>query len=120
MTEGVICAIIAGLTAVVVGIIDYLSQRKTKMEIKDEMKRNKVERLEHERSKEKARKDFELCMVRGIMASNSLSEATAKAVQRIPDTHCNGDMTAALEEEENAKKELREFLARQGVDNIVA
>ena len=120
MTEGVICAIIAGITAVAVGIIDYLSQRKTKMEIKEEMKRNKAERLEHEHNKEQARKEFELCMVRGIMASNSLSEATAKAVQRIPDCHCNGDMTAALEEEEKSKKEIREFLAKQGVENIVA
>lgn len=62
MTEGVICAIIAGITAVAVGIIDYLSQRKMKMEIKDEMKRNKAERLEHEHNKEQARKEFELCM----------------------------------------------------------
>lgn len=120
MTEGIICAIIAGITAVVVGVIDYLSQRKTKQEIKDEMKRNKTERMEHERNKEEARKDFELCMIRGIMASNSLSEATAKAVQRLPNAHCNGDMTAALEEEGKAKKELQNFLARQGVDNIVA
>ena len=120
MTEGVICAIIAGITAVVVGVIDYLSQSRTKKEITEEMNRNKAERLELERKKEKTRKDFELCMIRGIMASNSLSEATAKAVQRLPDAHCNGDMTAALEEEENAKDELREFLARQGVDNIVA
>lgn len=29
-------------------------------------------------------------------------------------------MTAALEEEEKSKKEIREFLAKQGVDNIVA
>ena len=120
MTEAVICAVIAGITAVIVGVIDYLSQRRTKQELKDEMYRNKAERMEHERQKEQARKDFELCMIRGIMASNSLSEATAKAVQRIPDCHCNGDMTTALEEEENAKKEIREFLARQGVDNIVA
>ena len=120
MSEGVVCAIIAGITAIAVGIIDYLSQRKTKQEIKEEMKRNKAERLQREQDKETARKDFELCIIRGVMASNSLSEATAKAVQRIPDCHCNGDMTAALEEEGKAKKELQNFLARQGVDNIVA
>lgn len=120
MTEGVICAVIAGITAIVVGVIDYLSQRRTKQEIKDEMHRNKAERLEHERQKEKARKEFELKMLSGIMASVTLSEATAKAVQRIPDANCNGDMTAALDEEEKVTKEIREFLARQGVDNIVA
>ena len=58
-------------------------------------------------------------MIKGIMASNSLSEATARAVQRIPDAHCNGDMEAALEEEEKVKKEIQLFLAKQGVNNII-
>jgi hypothetical protein len=120
MSEAVICAIIAALSAIIVGFINYRSQRKTKKELSDEMKRNKAERLQREQDKERARKDFELRMIRGITASITLSEATAKAVQRIPDCHCNGDMTTALEEEGKAKKELQEFLARQGVDNIVA
>ena len=120
MTEGVICAIIAGLTAVAVGLIDYFSQRRTKQEIKDEMHKNKFERQQREQDKENARKEFELHMIQGIMASITLSEATAKAVQRIPDTHCNGDMTSALEEEGKVKKRIQDFLARQGVDNFVA
>ena len=53
------------------------------------------------------------------MASNTLSEATARAVQRIPDAHCNGDMETALEEEEKVKKEIQLFLAKQGVNNII-
>ena len=53
------------------------------------------------------------------MASNSLGEATARAVQRIPDAHCNGDMEAALEEEERVKKDIQLFLTRQGIDNII-
>ena len=56
---------------------------------------------------------------KGIMASNTLSEATARAVQRIPDAHCNGDMETALEEEEKVKKEIQLFLAKQGVNNII-
>lgn len=120
MSEAIICALIAALSAIIVGYINYRSQRKTKQELSDEMKRNKAERLEQERSKENARKEFELNMIRGITASITLSEATAKAVQRIPDCHCNGDMTTALEEEGKAKKELQDFLARQGVNNIVA
>ena len=58
-------------------------------------------------------------MIKGIMASNTLSEATARAVQRIPDAHCNGDMETALEEEEKVKKEIQLFLAKQGVNNII-
>lgn len=119
MTEAIICAIIAAVTAIVVGVIDFLSQRSTKKEIKNEMYRNKEERQRREQDKEKSRKEFELHMIRGIMASNTLGEATARAVQRIPDAHCNGDMDAALEEEGKVKKDIQDFLARQGVDNIV-
>ena len=119
MSEAVLCAIIAALSAVTVGVIDHFSQRKAKQEISEELKRNKAERQQRESDKEKSRKEFELYMIRGIRASISLSEATAKAVQRIPDTHCNGDMTAALEEESKVKKDLQDFLARQGVDNII-
>lgn len=115
MTEAIVCAIIAAVTAIVVGVIDFLSQRSTK----NEMYRNKEERQQREQDKEKSRKEFELHMIRGIMASNTLGEATARAVQRIPDAHCNGDMDAALEEEGKVKKDIQDFLARQGVDNIV-
>ena len=73
MTEAIVCAVIAAIAAVTVGIINALS----------------------------------------------LSEATARAVQRIPDAHCNGDMETALEEEEKVKKEIQLFLAKQGVNNII-
>ena len=114
MTEAIVCAIIAALSAVTVGVINYHSQKTGQKELKDEIEQNKLEREQREQS----RKEFGLKVIKGIMASISLSEATAKAVQRIPDTHCNGDMTAALEEEESVKREIREFLAKQGVDNI--
>ena len=75
--------------------------------------------LKEAENKEKARQRYEVYMIKGIMASNSLSEATARAVQRIPDAHCNGDMEAALEEEEKVKKEIQLFLAKQGVNNLI-
>ena len=37
-------------------------------------------------------------------------EAIAKAVQRIPDAHCNGDMTSALAEAARFQKEEKDFL----------
>lgn len=51
-------------------------------------------------------------------ATNVLAEATAKAVQRIPDAHCNGDMTEALKQAAKIQKEEQQFLFDQGVKHI--
>lgn len=51
-------------------------------------------------------------------ATNVLAEATAKAVQRIPDAHCNGDMTEALRKANEIQKEEQQFLMDQGVKHI--
>lgn len=51
-------------------------------------------------------------------ATNVLAEATARAVQRIPDAHCNGDMTSALKRAEEIQKEEQNFLMDQGVQHI--
>ena len=48
----------------------------------------------------------------------TLSTATCKAVQRIPDAHCNGDMTSALEHAARVKREQRDFLQQQGIKHI--
>ncbi|MBQ2441965.1 MAG: serine/threonine protein kinase [Ruminococcus sp.] len=115
MTEAIVCAVIAAIAAVTVGIINALSQKKTKQDLSAEFQKE----LQEAREKERARQKYEVYMIKGIMASNTLSEATARAVQRIPDAHCNGDMETALEEEEKVKKEIQLFLAKQGVNNII-
>ena len=115
MKEAIVCAVIAAIAAVTVGLINAFSQKKTKQELSEEFQRE----LKEAENKEKARQRYEVYMIKGIMASNSLSEATARAVQRIPDSHCNGDMEASLEEEEKVKKEIQLFLAKQGVNNII-
>lgn len=51
-------------------------------------------------------------------ATNVLAEATARAVQRIPDAHCNGDMKSALERAASIQKEEQEFLINQGVKHV--
>lgn len=51
-------------------------------------------------------------------ATHILAMATAKAVQRIPDAHCNGDMTKALEDAEKAQKGEKDFIVEQGLDRI--
>ena len=58
-------------------------------------------------------------MINSVNACMSLSEATARAVQRIPDAHCNGDMHAALEYVTNVKHRQKEFLTKQGVEHII-
>ena len=44
--------------------------------------------------------------------------AIAKAVQRIPDAHCNGDMTAALEQMEAIQQQEKQFLINKGIKYI--
>ena len=69
--------------------------------------------------KEKAREEHELLVVKSINASIALGEATAEAVARIPDAHCNGDMHAALDYARKVKHEQKEFMNRQAVHAIM-
>lgn len=59
-----------------------------------------------------------LMIMQTSRATNVLAEATAKAVQRIPDAHCNGDMTEALRKAAEIQKEEQQFLIDQGVKHI--
>lgn len=44
--------------------------------------------------------------------------AIARAVQRIPDAKCNGDMTAALAEIEKIQQQEKQFLINKGIKYI--
>ena len=44
--------------------------------------------------------------------------AIARAVQRIPDAQCNGDMTAALAEIESIQQKEKQFLINKGIKYI--
>lgn len=59
-----------------------------------------------------------LTLMNDVDASLQLGEATARAVQRIPDAHCNGDMKAALEYVEEAKKKKADLLATTTIESI--
>ncbi len=63
---------------------------------------------------EKSQKDLLALLVESTSASIALGEATAKAVQRIPDAHCNGDMKGALEYATTVKHRQKEFLTETG------
>lgn len=68
--------------------------------------------------REKNTEKLMLMIMQTSRATNVLAEATAKAVQRIPDAHCNGDMTEALERAEHIQKEEQQFLIDQGIKHI--
>ena len=69
-------------------------------------------------AREKNTENLMLLMMKEIRANNILAEATAKAVQRIPDAHCNGDMTAALELASKIHKEEEQFVLDQGIKHV--
>lgn len=68
--------------------------------------------------RESVREKSELLMVKSIGAAIALGEATAEAVSRIPDAHCNGDMHAALEYARKVKHEQKDFILEQSVREI--
>ena len=80
----------------------------------------KINKKDSEREEQdKAQKDLIVLLVQSTSASIALGEATARAVQRIPDAHCNGDMHAALEYATSVKHRQKDFLTKQGVDALL-
>ena len=79
----------------------------------------KVERRQKAaEKKELARQKNEVIVIEGVNAAIALGEATAKAVQRIPDANCNGDMHVALEYAEHIKHKHKDFMTEQGVEAL--
>ena len=76
------------------------------------------ERQKEQDEREQAREKGELCIINCINASLALGEATAKAVQRIPDAKCNGDMHAALDYAQKVKHEQKDFLNSQALHQL--
>lgn len=82
-----------------------------------EQARDKAAEEREKRAEEraKAREELDRHLVQMSLANNALCVATARAVQRIPDAKCNGDMTAALEFARKTKEEEKTFLTKQGI-----
>ena len=76
--------------------------------------RKESKKEEHEKNIEK----LMLMIMQESRATNVLATATAKAVQRIPDAHCNGDMKKALETAAKIQNEEKDFLLDQGIKHI--
>ena len=86
-----------------------------------------VKRLENRLAKrdslrdeqDRSQKDLIVLLVQSTNASIALGEATARAVQRIPDAHCNGDMRSAIEYATGVKHKQKEFLDKLGVKALL-
>lgn len=108
----------AGIPGAVVGFIVWNLQQKILKRDKQREEDNLRYRKEREK-KEADREQLELFLVESVNATVALSVATAKAVQRIPDAHCNGDMHAALKVAEDAQKNQESFLRKRGLQSII-
>lgn len=78
--------------------------------------KRRVERHQKEQeAQERNKEQFEFMNTQAIWAAIALAEATARAVQRIPDAKCNGDMAKALQYAEEAKHQQKDYLAQRGI-----
>lgn len=107
-----------GIPSAITGFLVWNFERKI---AKREAKREKEQEERHkkEAEREKAREELQIHTIQGVSAAIALSEATAKAVQRIPDAHCNGDMHDALNYAIKIKHEQKDFLTRMGIASVV-
>lgn len=79
----------------------------------------RLDKREKERDKkDAARRKNEIIIIESVNAAIALGEATARAVQRIPDAHCNGDMHEALEYATEIKHKHKNFITEQGIDAL--
>lgn len=107
-----------GIPSALTGFLVWNFERKI---AKREAKREKEQEERHkkEAEREKAREELQILTIQGVSAAIALGEATAKAVQRIPDAHCNGDMHDALNYAIKLKHKQKDFLTRMGIASVV-
>ena len=96
-----------GIPSAIMGLIIWRLERR-------------IDKREKEQAaQEQGQKDLFVLIVQGTNAAIALGEATARAVQRIPDAHCNGDMHDALDYAADIKHKQKDFLTRQGVSFLM-
>lgn len=105
--------IFTGTIAMIVALIEWFAVKERK---KIELARQRESELSSQR--EKAREEMMVLLIQSNNAAIALGEATARAVQRIPDAHCNGDMHAALNYAGTVKHDMRDKLTARGVHAI--
>ena len=98
--------VIPAVAMIVVAIIEAVAARE---------RRNAKKEREEVAEQRKDQEYLMVLMIQGNWAAIALGEATARAVQRIPDAHCNGDMKEALKYATDVKHKQKETLAKKSV-----
>lgn len=96
----------AGVPSAITGLLIWYLKKKI----------DKSERLHEEQ--EKSKEQMMMIIINRCRANTILAEATAKAVQRIPDAKCNGDMKKALEEVDKNEEKEKQFILENGIEHI--
>ena len=108
----------ASIPSAITGFCFWLIEQNINKRAEKE-KQERAERQEKQDEREQIREKNELCIINSVNAAIALGEATARAVQRIPDANCNGDMHAALEYAQKVKHEQKNFLSEQALKHII-
>ena len=106
-----------GVPTAITGLFIWLFKRHIEKKDAEKAAKEAADRKAAD-DREKNYERMMLMIMQTSRATYVVAQATAKAVQRIPDAHCNGDMTSALAEAERIQKEEQEFLIDQGVRHI--
>lgn len=81
--------------------------------------KRRVEASEKKSQEQQQNIEALIMMIVQSSKANSIGiTAIARAVQRIPDAQCNGDMTAALEKMEEIQQQEKQFLMNKGIKYI--
>lgn len=106
-----------GIPSCILGLGIWIIERKIQKRESNREKQREKEEIERAK-RENAREKNEIYIIKSVGAAIALGEATARAVQRIPDAHCNGDMHAALEYAAKIKHEQKDFLNEQALKQL--
>lgn len=108
---------LSGLPSALTGFFFWLFKRQIDRQAIE--RRQEAEAQEEKAAaRDKNREQLILMLMQSTRASIVLSEATARAVQRIPDAHCNGDMHTALAYAEKVQHNQKDFLLELGIHSI--
>jgi hypothetical protein len=113
----VVVAVAVCIPSAVMGFAFWLIERKIEKRDRADDKAREQRQLMLD-SRERVRQENEVMTLKCVNASLALGEATARAVQRIPDAHCNGDMHEALDYAAKVGREQKEFIERVGIQRI--
>ena len=115
-----IMGIPTAVTAFCFWLIERRIQKRDKKKEDEAAEKAKAEKKEREEeAREAAREQLQILVIQTTNAAIALGEATAKAVQRIPDAQCNGDMHAALDYAAKVKHDQKDFLTKLGIQSIL-